>query len=60
MVRLAESLVGVDLWESFTRGEHLLETKQVVVDTLAIGSPGRVLHMPGGGLLEQRGAVCTL
>ena len=60
MVRLAEGLVGIDLWDFFTRDKHLLETEQVTVDTLSVSSPGRVLHMPYDGLLEQRSAMGIL
>jgi hypothetical protein len=60
MVRLAEGLVGIDLWDFFTRREHLLETKQVTVDTLTIGSPCRVLDVSSNGPLEQRSAVGIL
>ena len=57
---LVEGLVGVDLWDFFARGEHLLETEQVVVDTLTIASPGRVLDMSSGGPPEERSAVHIL
>ena len=60
VTRLVEGLVGVDLWDSFARGEHLFETEQVVVDTLTVGSPGNVLHMPSGGPPEERSAVHML
>ena len=60
MVGLTKRLVVVDLWDFFTRGEHPLETEQVTVDTLTISSPGGVLHMTSGGLLEQHGAVGIL
>ena len=60
MIRLAEGLVGVDFWDFFTRGEHPLETEQVTIDTLAVGSPGRVLRMSSDGPLEKRSAVRIL
>lgn len=60
MVRLAEGLVGIDLRYFFTGHEHLLETEQVTVNTLPVGSPGRVLDMPSDGPLEQCSAVDIL
>lgn len=60
MICLAVCLVGIDLRDIFTRGEHLLEAIQVAVDTLAIGSPRRVLHVSSDSLFEQGSTVGIL
>jgi len=60
MVRLTEGLIGVDLRDFFTRCEHLLETEQMTVDTLPVGSPCRILNVPSDSPLEQCSAMGIL
>jgi len=60
MARFPVSPVSIDFRKLFSFLEHLLQTEQVTIDTLAVCGPRRILHVSRHSHPEQPRSVFIL